>query len=450
MPAKASALAEPLLPRAPAKPVDPTPRAIYRGCCGCFVALAAVVCAGVGRAASTIVGGGGGGAIRHNLTATPATLLPAGDGYMHGVSLGGWLVLEINPSKRSSSSSPDVRPQWMFDELEAASELDFVSGLRASHSDEYAIQTMKNHWEHYITDEMLDAAAALGVSAVRVPVGYWIVDACDGCASSLQYGFSPEGFVTGGLNHLRRMLSRLRARGMAALIDVHALPCNSGCVSDGIDCANPLAFDATALVGDLARCTGACATVDGVRDCDGQVFPTTRKPAAQGDGGGGGGGGGGEGGGGVRTWGDVGLASVGALAAWIAALPADEAAAVVGLQLANEPALNTDGYDAAVKTYYRHALRRARASLPSLPLFLSFIPPNDLGVPAFVQSLLASEPSNQGPLIVDHHWYLNWASPVGTSLEWSDLHRRACHEARQSWSSYTAAGVPGWSKWPSR
>jgi len=137
----------------------------------------------------------------------------------------------------------------------------------------------------------------------------------------------------------------------------------------------------------------------------------------------------------------VGLASVGKLAAWIAALPADEAAAVVGLQLANEPALNTDGYDAAVKTYYRRALRRARASLPSLPLFLSFIPPNDLGVPAFVQSLLTSEPSNAGPLIVDHHWYLTWASPVGTSLKWSDLHRRACHEARQSWSSYTAAGV---------
>ena len=116
----------------------------YGGCCGCFVALAAVVCAGVGRAASTIVGGSA--ATHHNLTTTPASLLPTGGSYLHGVSLGGWLVLEINPSQRLSTSSPDVRPQWMFDQLEAASELDFVSSLRASHSDEYAIQTMKNHW----------------------------------------------------------------------------------------------------------------------------------------------------------------------------------------------------------------------------------------------------------------------------------------------------------------
>ena len=30
---------------------------------------------------------------------------------------------------------------------------------------------------------------------------------------------------------------------------------------------------------------------------------------------------------------------------------------------------------------------------------------------------------------------------MGTTLAWPDLHRRACHEAKQSWSSYTDAGV---------
>ena len=216
------------------------------------------------------------------------------------------------------------------------------------------------------------------------------------------------------------MLGRLRARGMVALIDVHALPCNSGCVSDGIDCANPLAFDPDATVGAIERCTGECATEGGRRRCDGRTYATTRPR----DG---------------RSWGDVGLASVEALAAWLGALPEAEASAVAGLQLANEPALNTDGYDAAVKAYYRAAVERARAHLPQLPLYMSFIPPNDGAVPAFVGEVKAA---GGGAIVIDHHWYLNWAAPAGTQLGWREMHRRACHEAAASWAPYAAAGVP--------
>ena len=39
--------------------------------------------------------------------------------------------------------------------------------------------------------------------------------------SPLEYGISPEGFVTGGLNHLRSMLGRLHARGIYTLVDMH-------------------------------------------------------------------------------------------------------------------------------------------------------------------------------------------------------------------------------------
>ncbi|EOD08062.1 hypothetical protein EMIHUDRAFT_446395 [Emiliania huxleyi CCMP1516] len=346
------------------------------------------------------------------------------DGFWYGVSLGGWLVIEINPARRSSVSSPDVRPQWMFDEVEAASELDFVTTLRSSRGDAYAVRTMRNHWSNYISDDMLDAAAALGVDAVRIPVGYWIVDAPvnSSSGSALEYGFSPEGFVTGGLNCLGRMLARLRARSMVALIDVHALPCNSGCVSDGIDCANPLAFSADALVGDIPRCTGACELTGGERVCDGQVYHTRRG-----------------GGGGSRRWVDVGLRSIASLAEWVAALPAADAAAVAGLQLANEPALNSDGHDDAVKAYYRAAVTAARAHLPSLPLYLSFIPPNDEAVPAFVAGLVAA---GAGRLVIDQHWYLNWVSPPGSPLGWEEMHRRACSEAAQTWRPYVAAGLP--------
>jgi len=345
----------------------------------------------------------------------PATPLPkthtelpqftAETGYLYGTSLGGWLVMEINPVQRTLQSGLDVRPQWMFDQLSASSELDFVSGLREAVSDGYAIHTMRNHWSGYLPDDVLDAMAGLGINAVRIPVGYWIVDAPVGGSSPLEYGFNPEGFVTGGLNHLSQMLYKLKARGVVALLDMHALPCNSACVSDGMNCAAPLAYDDKAPIGDIKR-------------CDGQVYPTLRRREGH--------------------WRDVSVEAVSKLAAWVRDLPDDLAGVVVAVQLANEPALNSGGFDAMIKEFYTEALHAARENLPSLPLVLSFIPPNDYAVPAFLNSLMAG---GGGQLLADHHWYLNWAGPEGVILSWADLHRRACHEAAASWSVYSAASV---------
>ena len=45
-----------------------------------------------------------------------------------GTSLGGWLLMEINPAQKLSTSGPDVRPSWMFDQIFAASERRFCGG----------------------------------------------------------------------------------------------------------------------------------------------------------------------------------------------------------------------------------------------------------------------------------------------------------------------------------
>ena len=68
---------------------------------------------------------------------------------------------------------------------------------------------------------------------VRIPVGYWITEPPVGGSSAYEYGFSAEGFVTGGLNHLQAMLPKLRTRGITALLDVHSLPCGQACISNG-------------------------------------------------------------------------------------------------------------------------------------------------------------------------------------------------------------------------
>ena len=354
-------------------------------------------------------------------------------GIWHGVSLGGWLVMEINPSHRGPDSPLDLRPSWMYDQIEGASELDFVTALRQEGGDDYAIATMTNHWSGYYTDEMLDGAKALGVNTMRLPVGYWIMDAPVGGSSPLEYGISPEGFVTGGLNHLYSMLVKLKQRGIVALVDVHAMPCNSACVSNGLYCAAPLAFAAAgaAPIGDIPR----CSTIGG-------TYPTTRVPRD-----------------GEETWGDVGVNAVAKLAEWIAALPS-EASSVAAFQLANEPALGADAglgappkeKEEAVNAFYERALPAARAHLPKLPLVLSFIPPTS-AVMDFLDKVDGRwyGASGGGPLLADHHYYLNFQAPAKgptaddpmCCMTWDEIHERAC-SARHNvggigWDLYVSA-----------
>lgn len=305
----------------------------------------------------------------------------------------------------------------MFDQIAALSELDFITELRREHGDEYAIATMRNHWEHYYTGAELDAAQALGVDTVRIPIGYWIMDAAVGGTSDSPeaYGISPEGFVTGGLIHLRRMLGELERRGMAALIDLHAHPCNSACVSNGLACLGPLAFtpdDGATLYGDRI-----VNRIEDIPRCAGGVYKTTRVPSDE-----------------AATWGDVGVNSIRALAAWVASQPPEVAKAVAAVQLANEPALGPPGiFDDEINRFYERALAAARAHLPTTPLLMSFMHP----IPRVIDFLRAaaatskqlggaSEAASLPPIVADHHYYLNWQAPETEPLEWPELHRRAC------------------------
>ena len=76
---------------------------------------------------------------------------------MHGVNLGGWLVIE--PS--------------MFDQATlgpyTGAELDVVNQLRGAHGDAVALQTIKNHHDGFVPDAALDELKRLEVNAVRIP-----------------------------------------------------------------------------------------------------------------------------------------------------------------------------------------------------------------------------------------------------------------------------------------
>jgi aryl-phospho-beta-D-glucosidase BglC (GH1 family) len=117
-----------------------------------------------------------------------------------GVNLGGWLLLE----------------DWMWaaEMKDKGIEDEWTLTLRnGGPEDPNAIAMMRAHWEGYMTEEDLDRLKEWGVTHVRVPIGWWLVD------------YDPsDGFVHGGERYLFRLLAWLQQRGMRALLDLHALP----------------------------------------------------------------------------------------------------------------------------------------------------------------------------------------------------------------------------------
>lgn len=58
----------------------------------------------------------------------------------------------------------------------------------------------------------------------RHGLGDWDTLAAAGGSSPYDFGFNHEGFATGGLGYLEATLAKLKARGIRALVDMHALP----------------------------------------------------------------------------------------------------------------------------------------------------------------------------------------------------------------------------------
>ena len=99
-------------------------------------------------------------------------------GHMVGVNFGSWLLIE----------------PWVFDQIgSVASENDYVTSLRrqpcfsalgflgrldfCAEGDAFALRTMRNHWEGFISDAALDVLRDFGVTHARIPIGYWLLDA---------------------------------------------------------------------------------------------------------------------------------------------------------------------------------------------------------------------------------------------------------------------------------
>lgn len=329
--------------------------------------------------------------------------------YQNGVSMGGWLLTE---------------PSWMYDAFSAPAEADLVAALRAQGGDAFAVAAMRNHWAGYVPDAALDALAALGVNHARIPVGYWIVEAPavpvdpPSGGSMYAFGFNHEGFVTGGITYLEATLAKLKVRGIKALIDVHALPGGSSqCQSyAGWQVPYPLFWAGTPPPSNATPISGCGG---------GGPYRTTR--------------------GGGKSWRQVGEDAIFALGRWIVGLEANASLAgtVVGLEVANEPGLQTGGLQPAIEQFLLDTVPPLQATFKkaevAVTVTVNFIGPNDEGAGAWLAQQVRAGTFDGTRLAVDYHNYYNWDGPES----WAQLAARICGTTRANarWAQYAQAGL---------
>ncbi|KAJ7725264.1 glycoside hydrolase [Mycena olivaceomarginata] len=74
----------------------------------------------------------------------------------------------------------------------------------------------EGHWSSWFNQTDVDALVAAGINTVRIPLGYWIIEAL--------VDRTTEFYPRGGLDQLRRGLKQLQKAGIVAILDHHALP----------------------------------------------------------------------------------------------------------------------------------------------------------------------------------------------------------------------------------
>jgi glucan 1,3-beta-glucosidase len=120
-------------------------------------------------------------------------------GIVRGVNLGGWLVTEpwMTPSLFNSTATDD---EW---------HLCNVLGKST------CLSTLDNHWSTFYTRDDFVEIKQAGLTAVRIPLGYWaVVDVLE----------DYEPYVSGQYPYLIRAVQWAGELGLQVMIDIHGAP----------------------------------------------------------------------------------------------------------------------------------------------------------------------------------------------------------------------------------
>jgi glucan 1,3-beta-glucosidase len=131
--------------------------------------------------------------VKANLALAQTEMAPKSN-KIHGVNLGGWLVLEkwIKPSLFAGETAGDEYTLCQALGKEKASKL------------------LQHHRETWITADDFKWLSAHGINSVRLPVGYWVAE-------------ENPPFVT-GLETMDWAFRMAKANGLSVLLDLHGVP----------------------------------------------------------------------------------------------------------------------------------------------------------------------------------------------------------------------------------
>ncbi len=139
---------------------------------------------------------------------------------VHGVNLGGWLVLE----------------RWMKESLFAGVQGKDETCFCVQLGREEASRRLREHWDTWISEDDFAWLAGHGFNAVRIPVGHWIFGSASGYPYHERYGANPRPYVDGGIERLDHAFDWAEKHGLMVLIDLHCAPgCQNGFDNGGLE-----------------------------------------------------------------------------------------------------------------------------------------------------------------------------------------------------------------------
>jgi len=139
---------------------------------------------------------------------------------IYGVNLGGWFVMEpwITPNlfRKANEGVPRLSDN-------AYSIVDEHTWRNRSAGTHDRKEMLIDHWENFITKEMLEVLADGGITHLRVPVGYWYFSSFEGgenTAFALYDDIYPKA-----LAKFKQLVNEwCKELGLKVMVDLHAVP----------------------------------------------------------------------------------------------------------------------------------------------------------------------------------------------------------------------------------
>ncbi|KAI9786852.1 MAG: exo-1,3-beta-glucanase [Geoglossum umbratile] len=113
-------------------------------------------------------------------------------GFLRGVNIGGWLILENWLDPDMASDAPDE--------------------FTLSQNVPDAASKLQTHWQTYFTEADVQKLGAAGINAIRIPIGFWA------------YDNSGTPYIKGADAYLEKAIGWARNAGMKVWVDLHGAP----------------------------------------------------------------------------------------------------------------------------------------------------------------------------------------------------------------------------------